>query len=295
MSTADRRPIRRALISVFDKTGIADLARALAGAGAEIVSTGSTAATIRDAGVEVTEVEAVTGFPEMLDGRVKTLHPRIHGGILADQRLDSHREQLAAHDIAPFDLVVVNLYPFADTVAAGGSPAEIIEKIDVGGPSMVRGAAKNFASLAVVVEPEGYAQAARAAAAGGFTLAERRELAAIAFQVTADYDTAIADWMLGQVEGAEQESTDEGADSPLSPTHLLDISDQEAAELGFTTTLRYGENPHQRARLAVPDEDDPGLAGAELLGGKPMSFNNYVDADAAARAAFDHDQPCVWS
>ena len=293
MSTADRRPIRRALISVFDKTGIADLARALAGAGAEIVSTGSTAATIRDAGVEVTEVEAVTGFPEMLDGRVKTLHPRIHGGILADQRLDSHREQLAAHDIAPFDLVVVNLYPFADTVAAGGSPAEIIEKIDVGGPSMVRGAAKNFASLAVVVEPEGYAQAARAAAAGGFTLAERRELAAIAFQVTADYDTAIADWMLGQVEGAEQESTDEGADSPLSPTHLLDISDQEAAELGFTTTLRYGENPHQRARLAVPDEDDPGLAGAELLGGKPMSFNNYVDADAAARAAFDHDQPCV--
>ena len=293
MSTADRRPIRRALISVFDKTGIADLARALAGAGAEIVSTGSTAATIRDAGVEVTEVEAVTGFPEMLDGRVKTLHPRIHGGILADQRLDSHREQLAAHDIAPFDLVVVNLYPFAETVAAGGSPAEIIEKIDVGGPSMVRGAAKNFASLAVVVEPEGYAQAARAAAAGGFTLAERRELAAIAFQVTADYDTAIADWMLGQVEGAEQESTDEGADSPLSPTHLLDISDQEAAELGFTTTLRYGENPHQRARLAVPDEDDPGLAGAELLGGKPMSFNNYVDADAAARAAFDHDQPCV--
>ena len=293
MSTADRRPIRRALISVFDRTGIADLARALAGAGAEIVSTGSTAATIRDAGVEVTEVEAVTGFPEMLDGRVKTLHPRIHGGILADQRLDSHREQLAAHDIAPFDLVVVNLYPFADTVAAGGSPAEIIEKIDVGGPSMVRGAAKNFASLAVVVEPEGYAQAARAAAAGGFTLAERRELAAIAFQVTADYDTAIADWMLGQVEGAEQESTDEGADSPLSPTHLLDISDQEAAELGFTTTLRYGENPHQRARLAVPDEDDPGLAGAELLGGKPMSFNNYVDADAAARAAFDHDQPCV--
>ena len=293
MSTADRRPIRRALISVFDKTGIADLARTLAGAGAEIVSTGSTAATIRDAGVEVTEVEAVTGFPEMLDGRVKTLHPRIHGGILADQRLDSHREQLAAHDIAPFDLVVVNLYPFADTVAAGGSPAEIIEKIDVGGPSMVRGAAKNFASLAVVVEPEGYAQAARAAAAGGFTLAERRELAAIAFQVTADYDTAIADWMLGQVEGAEQESTDEGADSPLSPTHLLDISDQEAAEFGFLTTLRYGENPHQRARLAVPDEDDPGLAGAELLGGKPMSFNNYVDADAAARAAFDHDQPCV--
>ena len=163
MSTADRRPIRRALLSVFDKSGIVDLARTLAEQGVEILSTGSTAARIREAGVAVTDVESVTGFPEMLDGRVKTLHPRIHGGILADQRLEGHRAQLAEHDIAPIDLVVVNLYPFAETVAAGGSFAEIIEKIDVGGPTMVRGAAKNFASVAVVVDPEGYPIAAEAA------------------------------------------------------------------------------------------------------------------------------------
>ncbi|WP_010532558.1 bifunctional phosphoribosylaminoimidazolecarboxamide formyltransferase/IMP cyclohydrolase [Brachybacterium squillarum] len=292
--TDTRRPLRRALLSVFDKTGVVELARALHDAGAEIVSTGSTAATVREAGVPVTPVEEVTGFPEMLDGRVKTLHPRIHGGILADQRLEDHRSQLAQHDIAPFDLVVVNLYPFADTVAAGGSAAEIIEKIDIGGPSMVRGAAKNFASVAVVVEPEGYAQAARAAAEGGFTLAERQELASIAFQVTADYDAAIADWMLAQVEDAAESDAAEGAEGPgVSATHLLDVSEAEAAELGFATTLRYGENPHQRARLAVTDPEAPGLAGAELLGGKPMSYNNYVDADAAARAAVDHDAPCV--
>lgn len=292
--TDTRRPLRRALLSVFDKTGVVELARALHDAGAEIVSTGSTAATVREAGVPVTPVEEVTGFPEMLDGRVKTLHPRIHGGILADQRLEDHRSQLAQHDIAPFDLVVVNLYPFTDTVAAGGSAAEIIEKIDIGGPSMVRGAAKNFASVAVVVEPEGYAQAARAAAEGGFTLAERQELASIAFQVTADYDAAIADWMLAQVEDAAESDAAEGAEgSGVSATHLLDVSEAEAAELGFATTLRYGENPHQRARLAVTDPEAPGLAGAELLGGKPMSYNNYVDADAAARAAVDHDAPCV--
>ncbi|MGO2192615.1 MAG: bifunctional phosphoribosylaminoimidazolecarboxamide formyltransferase/IMP cyclohydrolase, partial [Brachybacterium sp.] len=196
MSTAERRPIRRALISVFDKTGIVDLARTLAQNGVEIVSTGSTGSTIRDAGIAVTDVESVTGFPEMLDGRVKTLHPRIHGGILADQRLDAHRTQLADHDIAPFDLVVVNLYPFSETVAAGGTFDEIIEKIDVGGPTMVRAAAKNFASLAVVVDPEVYRIAAEAAEAGGFTLAERQELATIAFTRTAEYDDAISDWML---------------------------------------------------------------------------------------------------
>src|SRR5690606_35743710 len=191
---------RRALVSVFDKTGIVDLARALAAQDVEIVSTGSTAATIRDAGIAVTDVETVTGFPQRLDGRVKTLHPRVHGGILADQRLEDHREQLAKHEIAPFDLVVVNLYPFSETVAAGGTFAEIIEKIDIGGPSMVRGAAKNFASVAVVVEPEDYATAAEAVGAGGFTLAERQELATIAFTRTAEYDEAISDWMLVQLE-----------------------------------------------------------------------------------------------
>ena len=297
MSTADRRPIRRALLSVFDKSGIVDLARTLAEQGVEILSTGSTAARIREAGVAVTDVESVTGFPEMLDGRVKTLHPRIHGGILADQRLEGHRAQLAEHDIAPIDLVVVNLYPFAETVAAGGTFDEIIEKIDVGGPTMVRAAAKNFASVAVVVDPEGYPIAAEAAEAGGFTLAERQELSTIAFTRTAEYDEAISDWMLGQLAedeadaGGEAQAAEADAEGEL-PT-ILDLSDADAAELGITATLRYGENPHQRARLAVTDEDEPGIAGAEQLGGKAMSYNNYVDADAAVRAAHDHTRPAV--
>ncbi|GAA1486833.1 bifunctional phosphoribosylaminoimidazolecarboxamide formyltransferase/IMP cyclohydrolase [Brachybacterium fresconis] len=298
MTTAPRRPIRRALISVFDKTGIVDLARTLLEHDVEIVSTGSTGATLREAGLAVTDVEAVTGFPEMLDGRVKTLHPRVHGGLLADQRLPSHRAQLAEHDIAPFDLVVVNLYPFSETVAAGGTFDEIIEKIDIGGPSMVRGAAKNFASVAVVVDPEVYATAGEAAAAGGFTLAERQELATIAFTRTAEYDDAISDWMLDQL--PEVDAEDEG-DTPSedqdaaadAPQSILDLSDEDAAQLGFTATLRYGENPHQRARLAVTDPEEPGIAGAEQLGGKAMSYNNYVDADAAVRAAFDHERPSV--
>jgi len=293
VSTAERRPIRRALLSVFDKTGIVDLARTLAEQGVEILSTGSTAATIREAGIAVTDVETVTGFPEMLDGRVKTLHPRIHGGILADQRLESHRAQLAEHDIAPIDLVVVNLYPFAETVAAGGTFDEIIEKIDVGGPTMVRAAAKNFASVAVVVDPEGYPIAAEAAEAGGFTLAERQELSTIAFTRTAEYDEAISDWMLGQLaEDGEDAAAEAEADDEQLPT-ILDLSEADAAELGITATLRYGENPHQRARLAVTDEDEPGIAGAEQLGGKAMSYNNYVDADAAVRAAHDHARPAV--
>lgn len=289
MTTTQRRPIRRALISVFDKTGIVDLARTLAEHDVEIVSTGSTGATIREAGIDVTDVETVTGFPEMLDGRVKTLHPRVHGGLLADQRLDSHRAQLAEHGIEPFDLVVVNLYPFSETVAAGGSFDEIIEKIDIGGPSMVRGAAKNFASLAVVVDPENYSTAAEAVAVGGFSLSERQELATIAFTRTAEYDEAISDWMLFQLAEDDVETEGQEAES----LNILDLSEEDAAELGFTATLRYGENPHQRARLAVTDPDVPGIAGAEQLGGKAMSYNNYVDADAAVRAAYDHERPCV--
>ncbi|MDN6329712.1 MAG: bifunctional phosphoribosylaminoimidazolecarboxamide formyltransferase/IMP cyclohydrolase, partial [Brachybacterium sp.] len=213
MSTTERRPLTRALLSVFDKTGIVDLARTLAENGVEIVSTGSTGSTIRDAGIAVTDVEKVTGFPEMLDGRVKTLHPRIHGGILADQRLAAHQEQLKAHQIDAFDLVVVNLYPFSETVAAGGSFEEIIEKIDVGGPTMVRAAAKNFASLAVVVDPEGYSIAAEAVAAGGFTLEERQQLATIAFTRTAEYDDAISDWMLEQLDGPAEAEAEEHADA----------------------------------------------------------------------------------
>ncbi|WP_227487990.1 bifunctional phosphoribosylaminoimidazolecarboxamide formyltransferase/IMP cyclohydrolase [Brachybacterium subflavum] len=313
MSSTDRRPIRRALVSVFDKTGLTDLARALSEADVEIVSTGSTASTIREAGFAVTDVAEVTGSPEMLDGRVKTLHPRIHGGILADLRLEDHRSQLEDQQIQPFDLVVVNLYPFEETVAAGGAFDEIIEKIDIGGPSMVRGAAKNFASVAVVVDPEDYARAGRAATRGGFTLDERQELATIAFGRTSEYDTAISDWMLGQLDGpdaddpsahgagalrgadggvSEAVDADPAADDADSPAYLLEMDDEEAAEAGLRT-LRYGENPHQRARVAVIDDENPGLAGAEQLGGKAMSFNNYVDADAATRAACDHDQPCV--
>jgi phosphoribosylaminoimidazolecarboxamide formyltransferase/IMP cyclohydrolase len=304
VSPTTRRPIRRALVSVFDKTGLVDLARDLSAADVEIVSTGSTAATIREAGFAVTDVAEVTASPEMLDGRVKTLHPRIHGGILADLRLEDHRRQLEEQGIAPFDLVVVNLYPFEETVAAGGSPDEIIEKIDIGGPSMVRGAAKNFASVAVVVDPEDYARAGSAARAGGFSLAERQELATIAFGRTSEYDTAISDWMLTQLDGVDAEDPEQaalagaaGSDAAAeldedSPAHLLEMDDQEAAEAGLRS-LRYGENPHQRARVAVIDDEEPGLAGAEQLGGKAMSFNNYVDADAAARAAFDHDEPCV--
>src|SRR5699024_3292334 len=248
-----------------------------------------TGSTIRDAGIAVTDVETVTGFPEMLDGRVKTLHPRIHGGILADQRLAGHQEQLKAHQIAPFDLVVVNLYPFSETVAAGGGFDEIIEKIDVGGPTMVRAAAKNFASVAVVVDPEGYPIAAEAAEEGGFTLAERQQLATVAFTRTAEYDDAISDWMLGRLDEADDvaEPEDEEPEDDAEVS-ILDLSDADAAELGITATLRYGENPHQRARLAVTDETAPGLAGAEQLGGKEMSYNNYVDADAAVRAAHDH-------
>lgn len=300
--TSDRRPLRRALLSVYDKTGIVDLARALHEAGTEILSTGSTASTITEAGIPVTPVEQVTGFPEMLDGRVKTLHPLIHGGILADQRNEQHRAQLAEHGITGIDLVVVNLYPFEDTVAAGGSEQEIIEKIDVGGPTMVRGAAKNFHSVAVVCRAEDYSLAAEAAAAGGFTLEERRDLASVAFQTTCDYDAAIADWMIQQLLESDEaglgEDAEDLADSDdltegLSPTHVLDMSDEEALISGFRASLRYGENPHQRARLAIHDDTHPGLAGAEQLGGKPMSYNNYVDADAAARAAFDHERPCV--
>ncbi|MGP5671300.1 bifunctional phosphoribosylaminoimidazolecarboxamide formyltransferase/IMP cyclohydrolase [Brachybacterium alimentarium] len=293
MTTTQRRPIRRALISVFDKTGIVDLARTLAEHDVEIVSTGSTGATIREAGIDVTDVESVTGFPEMLDGRVKTLHPRVHGGLLADQRLDSHRAQLAEHGIEPFDLVVVNLYPFSETVAAGGSFDEIIEKIDIGGPSMVRGAAKNFASLAVVVDPENYSTAAEAVAVGGFSLSERQELATIAFTRTAEYDEAISDWMLFQLADDDAEAEEQEDEQEAESLNILDLSEEDAAELGFTATLRYGENPHQRARLAVTDPDAPGIAGAEQLGGKAMSYNNYVDSDAAVRAAYDHERPCV--
>ncbi len=270
----DRRPITRALVSVYDKTGLVELATALHGAGVEIVSTGSTASTISSAGIPVTPVGEVTGFPECLDGRVKTLHPHIHGGLLADLRKDSHRAQLAEHGIAPFELVVVNLYPFTQTVSSGATPDECVEQIDIGGPAMVRASAKNHANVAVVVSPSGYPDISRALASGGFTLAERTSLAARAFAHTATYDIAVATWL-------ERES-----DAEQFPGWL-----GQSWERGYV--LRYGENPHQDAALYRSHAGEPGLAGAEQLHGKPMSYNNYVDADAARRAAFDFTEPAV--
>ncbi|MFJ9868471.1 bifunctional phosphoribosylaminoimidazolecarboxamide formyltransferase/IMP cyclohydrolase [Streptomyces sp. NPDC101165] len=271
-----KRPIRRALVSVYDKTGLEDLARGLHEAGVELVSTGSTAGRIAGAGVPVTKVEELTGFPECLDGRVKTLHPRVHAGILADLRLDSHREQLAELGVEPFDLVVVNLYPFRETVASGASPDECVEQIDIGGPSMVRAAAKNHPSVAVVTSPERYADVLAAVAAGGFDLATRKRLAAEAFQHTAAYDVAVASWFASAYAPVD--------DSPF-PDFLGATWERE-------NTLRYGENPHQPAALYA-DAAGAGLAQAEQLHGKEMSYNNYTDTDAARRAAYDHDEPCV--
>ena len=273
------RPVRRALVSVYDKTGLDELARGLSSAGVEIVSTGSTAARIAALGVPVTQVSEVTGFPETLDGRVKTLHPAVHAGILADLRLEEHQQQIDELGIAAFELVVVNLYPFVETVASGATPDECIEQIDIGGPTMVRAAAKNHPSVAVVTSPTQYADALTAVTAGGFTLEQRQRLAAAAFVHTANYDVAVASW-LGNVVAPSDEGT--GFPAWIGATW-------ERAEV-----LRYGENPHQRAALYVTQHTpNPGLAQAEQLSGKEMSYNNYVDADAARRAAYDHSEPAV--
>ena len=276
----DRRPVRRALVSVHDKAGLEDLARGLHEAGVAVVSTGSTAARIRSAGVPVTSVEDLTGFPECLDGRVKTLHPRVHAGILADRRRLEHEAQLADLAIEPFDLVVVNLYPFAETVAHGATPDECIEQIDVGGPAMVRAAAKNHPSVAVVVDPRRYGEVLEAVRSGGYTLAERQRLAAEAFAHTATYDVAVASY-LGNVVAP----TDDGSGFPAWVGGTWDRA----------AVLRYGENPHQPAALYTSGDGSAvgSLAGAEQLHGKEMSYNNYVDADAAQRAAYDHDVPAV--
>ncbi len=272
----DIRPLRRALVSVYDKTGLDELARDLHAAGVSIVSTGSTAKTIESAGVPVTPVEELTGFPECLDGRVKTLHPRVHAGILADLRLESHVEQLAELDIEPFDLVVVNLYPFLDTVMSGASPDECVEQIDIGGPSMVRAGAKNHASVAVVVSPQAYDQIRTAIDAGGFTLEQRKKLAAHAFAHTAAYDVAVSSWF-----ASGYTVPDDGSVFP----------DFVAATWDKAAVLRYGENPHQAAALYRNWRG--GLAAAEQLHGKEMSYNNYVDTDAAHRAAHDFDAAAV--
>ncbi|HET7532523.1 MAG TPA: bifunctional phosphoribosylaminoimidazolecarboxamide formyltransferase/IMP cyclohydrolase [Nocardioidaceae bacterium] len=274
-----QRQIRRALVSVYDKTGLEELVTGLHRAGVAIVSTGSTAGRIAEAGVPVTKVEELTGFPECLDGRVKTLHPKVHAGILADLRLDSHRAQLEELGIEPFDLVVSNLYPFTQTVASGASPDECVEQIDIGGPSMVRAAAKNHPSVAIVTSPARYSDVLAAVERGGFTLQERQALAAEAFVHTATYDVAVASWM-----GNVLTDTSEGTGFPAWVGATWDKS----------AVLRYGENPHQRAALYTNGyAPQPGLAQATQLHGKEMSYNNYVDADAARRAAYDFDEPAV--
>ena len=274
MNDDARRPLRRALVSVYDKTGLAELATALHAGGVEIVSTGSTAAAIEAAGVPVTRVEQLTGFPEVLDGRVKTLHPRVHAGLLADTRLDSHVAQLSDLDVAPFELLVSNLYPFQETVASGASVDECVEQIDIGGPAMVRAAAKNHASVAVVTSPSAYPMVHNALEEGGFTLAQRRALAAAAFAMIAEYDIAVAEFFATSVVPAEWPSF-------------------AGLALTVAAPLRYGENPHQQAALYVNPAAPPGLAQAEQLHGKEMSYNNYVDADAAWRSAHDFDAPAV--
>jgi phosphoribosylaminoimidazolecarboxamide formyltransferase/IMP cyclohydrolase len=266
-----RKPIRRALVSVYDKNRLIEIGKALSAAGIEILSTGSTAKNLADAGIAVTEVSAYTGFPEIMGGRVKTLHPRVHGGILADQNNPEHLAAIAELDIKPFDLVIINLYPFAETIASGANFEDSIEQIDIGGPSMLRGAAKNHGSVAVICQTSQYDQLLDAIKAGGFTEAERRQLALEVFRTTAEYDLAIATW-LGQSEGKEL------------PEWFGHIWHRE-------NSLRYGENPHQSA--AIYSGGSAGIVGAQQLHGKEMSFNNYTDAEAAWRAVLDHRDPAV--
>jgi phosphoribosylaminoimidazolecarboxamide formyltransferase/IMP cyclohydrolase len=266
-----RKPIRRALVSVYDKTRLIEVGTALHAAGVEILSTGSTAKSLAAAQIPVIEVSDYTGFPEIMGGRVKTLHPRVHGGILADQNNPEHLAAIADLDIAPFDLVIINLYPFTETIASGAGFAECIEQIDIGGPSMLRGAAKNHASVAVISHPSQYDQLITAVSAGGFTEPERRQLALEVFRTTAQYDLAIANW-LGESEGNE-------------------LPDWFGQIWSRKSSLRYGENPHQEA--AIYSGTTAGIVNAQQLHGKEMSFNNYTDADAAWRAVLDHRDPAV--
>ncbi|WP_336084379.1 bifunctional phosphoribosylaminoimidazolecarboxamide formyltransferase/IMP cyclohydrolase [Nocardia sp. SSK8] len=277
---SERKAIRRALVSVYDKTGLVELATGLHAAGVELVSTGSTAGKIAEAGIPVTKVEELTGFPETLDGRVKTLHPRVHAGILADTRRPEHVEQLVELGVEAFQLVVVNLYPFTQTVASGASVDECVEQIDIGGPSMVRAAAKNHPSVGVVVDVTDYDDVLAAVKSGGFTLAERTALAAKAFQHTASYDVAVASWMGSVAVPAVAEETEQ-------------FPGWVAGSWERAAVLRYGENPHQAAALYTSNDGTVGIAQAEQLHGKEMSYNNYTDGDAAWRAAFDFDEPAV--
>lgn len=285
----DAIPIQRALVSVSDKTGLVDLVTALVAAGVEIVSTGSTAQTIRDASLPVTDVAEVTGFPESLDGRVRTLHPAIHAGLLADLRLETHEAELAGLGIEAFQLVVSNLYPFVETVASGAATDDVIEQIDIGGPALVRASAKNHANVAIVTSPDSYPQVIKALTLGGTTLAQRQRLAGEAFAHTAAYDAAVAEYFATNIgikssPREPQGTVAEGLEATFSETLTVEAT--------LATALRYGENSHQRAAL-YRVAGAPGIAQAVQHGGKEMSYNNYVDADAALRAAYDHAGPAI--
>jgi len=266
-----KKNFRRALVSVYDKNRLIEVGTALHAAGVEILSTGSTSKNLIAAGIPVTEVSDYTGFPEIMDGRIKSLHPRIHAGILVDQNNLDHLAAIAQLDIAPLDLVIINLYPFAQTIAAGASFEDSIEQIDIGGPAMLRGAAKNHNSVAVISDPSQYDQLLAAISGGGFTTAERRQLALDAFRTTAEYDLAISTW--------------------LAKTDSDDLPDWFGQIWNRKSSLRYGENPHQSAALYAGATS--GVVNAQQLHGKEMSFNNYTDADAAWRAVRDHRDPAV--
>ena len=269
----------KALLSVYDKTGLADLARALSNAGCELISTGGTAATLADAGLPVTQVADLTGSPEILDGRVKTLHPTVHGGILARRDLASHQAELDSQGIGTIDAVVGNLYPFVETVSADGvTLQDALENIDIGGPTMIRAAAKNFPFVLVLVDPGGYGWVSERIAehgltAAAFSLDERRELARKAFQHVALYDTAVARYLTGETEGTSWPELTFGYDR---------VAD-----------LRYGENPHQKATLYASALSSGGIVRAEKLHGIDMSYTNYLDADAAWRVVSDFSEPAV--
>jgi phosphoribosylaminoimidazolecarboxamide formyltransferase/IMP cyclohydrolase len=281
-------PARRALVSVFDKTGLDELARGLTRLGIEIVSTGGTLKSLQEKGIPVVAVADVTGFPEILDGRVKTLHPKIHGGVLANREVPGHLDALAEHGIDRIDLVAVNLYPFRETVARGASFADTVEMIDVGGPTMLRAAAKNFGGVAVVADPADYPRVLEALAAGRGVIPEplRRELALKAFRHTASYDAAISEWLGGQIGGgAPAPAAVEGGDGPFPGNQSLGLRRE--------MVLRYGENPHQGGAVYSVTRGPGVFGGFQALQGKELSWNNLLDADAARKMAGLFAEPAV--
>ena len=269
----DRVPLKTALISVSDKTGLLDLAKSLSASGVKLLSTGGSAKAMRDAGLPVTDVSDHTGFPEIMDGRVKTLHPKIHGGLLGRRDDPEHRDAMKTHAIEGIDLLIVNLYPFRETVAKGADAETCIENIDIGGPALIRAAAKNHAFVAVVTDPADYAGIADALQNGGTTLDQRQRLAGKAYAATASYDAAISGWFATQ------------QDEVFPQTLTLSATRNDV--------LRYGENPHQLAAVYADGSNRPGVVTAKKLQGKELSYNNLNDTDAAFELVAEFDAPTV--